>query len=131
MPAGPQPEFGLYLQAKPPREMEWTARWVRWRDWWLPADPDDALDALLEAWDRAAIQLVEIACGGGRGRTGTALACIAILDGVTAVEAVQYVRDNYDRRSIETPWQLRFVTRFGDLAATRGVAERSDHDRST
>jgi hypothetical protein len=33
---------------------------------------------------------VEIACGGGRGRTGTALACLAVLDGVPAEQAVAY-----------------------------------------
>lgn len=46
---------------------------------------------LSEAWERAGRERVEVACGGGggRGRTGTALACLAVLDGVPAVEAVQ------------------------------------------
>lgn len=55
---------------------------------------------------------VEVACAGGRGRTGTALACIAVLDGVPAEEAVAYVRENYDPRAVETPWQRRYVQRF-------------------
>ncbi|NUP61376.1 MAG: protein phosphatase, partial [Nonomuraea sp.] len=55
---------------------------------------------------------VEVACGGGRGRTGTALACLAVLDGVPAAEAVRYVRSHYDRHAVETPWQRRFVARF-------------------
>ncbi len=54
----------------------------------------------------------EIACAGGRGRTGTALACLAILDGVPAPRAVEYVREHYHRRAVETPWQRRFVARF-------------------
>ncbi len=112
MTDGPKPEFGLYLQAQQPPAVAWPSRWVRWRDWWLPADLDDAHDALREAWQRAETERVEVACTGGRGRTGTALACIAILDGLTPAEAVGYVRQHYDRRAIETPWQRQFVKRF-------------------
>jgi Protein-tyrosine phosphatase len=112
MPAGLEPEFGLYLQAQPPPPVSWPTRWVRWRDFWPPADPDDARDALIELWQRAESQRVEVACSGGRGRTGTALACIAILDGVAATEATDYVRARYDRRAVETLWQRRFVVRF-------------------
>jgi protein-tyrosine phosphatase len=67
---------------------------------------------LLESLRRAASERVEIACGGGRGRTGTALACLAILDGVPPAEAVTYVREHYHPRAVETPWQKRFVRRF-------------------
>lgn len=71
-------------------------------------DHEDAADALREAWSRAR------RAGGarlrrGRGRTGTALAC---LDGVPAAEAVTYVRARYDHRAVETPWQRRYVARF-------------------
>jgi protein-tyrosine phosphatase len=55
---------------------------------------------------------VEVACDGGRGRTGTALACIAVLDGVSPGRAVAFVREGYDRRAVETPWQRRYVHRF-------------------
>jgi protein-tyrosine phosphatase len=68
---------------------------------------------LTEAWRRAAGERVEIACYGGRGRTGTALACLAVLDGVPAGEAVAYVREHYDRHAVETPWQRAYVRRFG------------------
>ncbi|PLW73468.1 protein phosphatase, partial [Streptomyces sp. DJ] len=54
------------------------------------------------------------ACGGGRGRTGTALACLAVLDGVPPERAVDFVRRNYDRRAVETLWQKRYVLRFAD-----------------
>jgi protein-tyrosine phosphatase len=55
---------------------------------------------------------VEIACSGGNGRTGTALACLAVLDGVPAAAAVTYVRVHYARHAVETPWQRRYVSRF-------------------
>jgi len=55
---------------------------------------------------------VEVACSGGRGRTGTALACLAVIDGVAATDAVQYVRQQYHRRAVETPYQRRYVRQF-------------------
>lgn len=61
---------------------------------------------------RAADERVEVACSGGRGRTGTALACLAVLDGVPPRDAVAYVREHYDPRAVETPWQHRYIARF-------------------
>lgn len=112
LPDGALPEFGLYLLARPPVAMGWDMRWLRWPDFRLPADQDDARDALREAWRRAEDERVEVACGGGRGRTGAALACLAVLDGVPADEAVAFVREHYDARAVETPWQRRYVARF-------------------
>jgi Protein-tyrosine phosphatase len=110
--AGPAPEFGLYLQGKPPPRMEWPNRWVRWPDWWLPADRDDAWDAIVEVWRRAENERVEIACSAGRGRTGTVLACLAVIDGIPSGEAVAYVRRHYHPKAVETPWQQWYVRRF-------------------
>lgn len=110
---GSEPEFGLYLTGKPPPPVGWPSRWVRWPDWRLPADRADADAALVQLWQRAERERVEVACGGGRGRTGTALACLAVLDGVPATEAVGYVRKRYSPRAVETPWQRRYVAGFG------------------
>jgi len=116
MPEGPAPEFGVYLLAHRPRPVPWESRWIRWPDFRLPADRRDAEDALRQAWRRCGSERVEIACAGGRGRTGTALACIAVLDGVPASEAVEYVRERYDRRAVETPWQRSYVRSFASVA---------------
>lgn len=107
-----EPRFGLYLAGKPPPAVGWESRWVRWPDWWLPVDRDDARVALLQLWERAAFERVEVACRGGRGRTGTALACLVVLDGVPANDAVGYIRRHYNSRAVETPWQRRYVERF-------------------
>ncbi|MER6144860.1 protein-tyrosine phosphatase family protein [Streptomyces sparsogenes] len=112
LPAGPEPDFALYLLGKEPPAVSWEARWVRWPDFRLPSDRVAAGEALREAWERAASERVEVACGGGVGRTGTALACLAVLDGVASGEAVAYVREHYAPRAVETPWQRRFVARF-------------------
>jgi hypothetical protein len=86
-------------------------RRIRWPDFWIPADRDDALDALREALRRAhAGERVEVACRGGVGRTGTALAALAILDGLPPREALTWVRGTYHRRAVETPWQRRWLS---------------------
>jgi protein-tyrosine phosphatase len=112
LPSGPAPDFGVVLLGAEPPASGWETRWVRWPDFRLPAEPDRAREVLREAWRRAADERVEVVCGGGRGRTGTALACLAILDGVPPGEAVAYVRRHYHPRAVETPWQRRHVRRF-------------------
>ncbi len=112
LPAGPLPRFGVYLARQPASPMDWDSRWVRWPDFRLPRDPTDLRHALTEAWERAADERVEVACSGGTGRTGTALACLAVLDGVPAVAAVGYVRERYRPRAVEMRAQRRFVLGF-------------------
>ena len=110
---GPTPEVGVYLLGRPAPPVPWESHWVRWPDFRLPANPAQLRSALLEAWQRAAGERVELACAGGTGRTGTALACLAVLDGVPPDRAVAYVREHYHPRAVETPWQRRYVRTFG------------------
>jgi len=112
LPPGPAPEFGVYLLGAEPAPVAWESRWLRWPDFRLPADRAQAVRLLREAWERAADERVEVACGGGKGRTGTALACLAVLDGVPPSEAVAYVRAGYHRGAVETPWQRRYARTF-------------------
>ncbi len=111
-PPVPAPEFGLYLRGRTPAATPWEQQWIRWRDFGLPSDPAVFRAALTSAWERAGDQRVEIACGGGTGRTGTALACLAVLDGVPPEDAVEFVRRRYRPRAVETGRQRRFVERF-------------------
>jgi hypothetical protein len=111
-PDGPDPEFGVYLVGRDPGPFAWEHRWVRWPDFRTPASTPDALAAIEEVHRRAAGERVEVACGGGVGRTGTALAALAVLAGVPAGEAVAWVRRTYDPRAVETPWQRRWVRRL-------------------
>ncbi|WP_329113020.1 protein-tyrosine phosphatase family protein [Streptomyces sp. NBC_01353] len=112
LPPGPAPEFAVHLLGRRPPGTDWESRWLRWPDFRLPADPAEARDVLTEALSRAEHERVELACGGGIGRTGTALACLAVLDGVPADRAVEFVRGRYHPRAVETPWQKRYVRRF-------------------
>jgi protein-tyrosine phosphatase len=112
LPVGQLPQFAVYLLGDPPEETPWETRWLHWRDMWLPSDPAGLRETLVEALRRSADERVEFACKGGIGRTGTALACLAILDGVPARDAVRYVRAHYTRRAVEAPWQGWFVRRF-------------------
>lgn len=101
-------DFTLLLAGGP--APPWAGRRIRWPDFWIPTDRADALDALHEAHRRAhAGDRVEVACHGGIGRTGTALAALAILDGLPPEQAVSWVRQRYHPRSVETPWQRRWL----------------------
>lgn len=101
-------DFALILARGP--VPPWPHRYIRWPDFWLPTDRRDALDALREAHRRAyAGERVEIACRGGIGRTGTALAALAIMDGMPASQAIDWARSTYHRRAVETPWQKRWL----------------------
>jgi len=111
LPPGPEPTFALYLLGRPPPDVPWDARWLQWPDFWLPSDRAAAA-ALSEAWARAGTERVEIACAGGYRRTGTALACLAVLDGLPARQAIAYVRRHYAAQAVETPWQRHYVARF-------------------
>lgn len=111
-PEGPEPELGVYLLAHAPPATTWPQLWVRWPDFRLPVDRGEAVATLGSVLEATATQRVELACAGGRGRTGTALAVLAVLDGVPRGEAVAWVRDHYDPRAVETPWQRRWVARL-------------------
>ncbi|MEH0830426.1 MULTISPECIES: protein-tyrosine phosphatase family protein [unclassified Micromonospora] len=106
-PASPA-DFALLLAPGP--APAWPHRRIRWPDFWLPLDRADALDALGETLRRAHDGArVEVACRGGVGRTGTALAALAILDGLPPDRAVGWVRERYHPRAVETPWQRRWL----------------------
>jgi hypothetical protein len=103
------PDFGLYLdsQWQPP----WDHAHLDWPDFGVPSEVGPVLVALSVVQDRArAGQHVEIGCVGGHGRTGTALACLAVLGGTSPQEAVAWVRANYCSRAVETPEQAAFVS---------------------
>jgi protein-tyrosine phosphatase len=104
-----QPDYGLYL------DRQWQPPWVHghldWPDFGVPGDPALLLTALRSVIDRARTgERVEVGCLGGHGRTGTALACLAVLTGHPATDAVAWVRANYCPRAVETADQEAFVT---------------------
>jgi hypothetical protein len=107
------PDYGLYLDDRwqPP----WAHDHVDWPDFGVPADAAAVAGALRSLLDRArAGQSVEVGCLGAHGRTGTALACLAVLSGQPPAEAVGWVRANYCDRAVETPDQEAFVAAFED-----------------
>jgi hypothetical protein len=108
------PDFGLYLDARwaPP----WPHAHLDWPDFGVPAAPEPAVPALRDLLLRARLgQRVEIGCLGGHGRTGTALAWLAVLTGEAPDRAVSWVRDNYCPDAVETDEQEAFVARLAPV----------------
>ena len=106
------PAFGLYLDRcwQPP----WPHEHLEWPDFGLPTDTTELVSALQGLLVRARLgHRVELGCQGGHGRTGTALACAALLTGLPASDAVGWVRATYCEAAIETPQQEAFVASFG------------------
>lgn len=113
----PQRTYGLYLDAA--WAPTWPAEIIEWQDFGTPADPERAAGQITDAYARAkAGEVVEIGCLGGLGRTGTVLACMAVLAGVEPEDAVPWVRRSYDVRAVETAEQAEWVLWFARL---RGV----------
>lgn len=111
------PDFGLYLD--PAWQPTWPAVMLDWPDFGVPTDAAVADREIVAAFDRARRgEAVEVACVGGHGRTGTVLACMAILAGVPTTEAVEWVRSTYCRRAVQEPGQQYWVeNRFGHSLA--------------
>lgn len=86
---------------------------IDWPDLRLPRRTSQAHDVLKEAWERASRERVEIVCGGGVGRTGTALAIIGVLDGMEPQEAIDFVKSNYHADAVDSPAQRAFVRDMG------------------
>jgi protein-tyrosine phosphatase len=81
----------------------------------LPADSDQAADQITAAFARARRgDAVEVGCLGGLGRTGTVLACMAVLAGVPPASAVDWVRREYNPAAVETSAQEQWVRWFAD-----------------
>jgi len=103
-----EPQYGLYLDRRwqPP----WDHDHLDWPDFGVPADRPVVLSSLRSLMDRARQgQVVEIGCLGGHGRTGTALALLAVLAGHPRDDAVAWVRNHYCAEAVETRKQSAYV----------------------
>jgi Protein-tyrosine phosphatase len=105
------PDFGLYLDS------QWNPPWphdhLEWPDFGVPGDSALVVSALRSLLERARYgERVEMGCLGGHGRTGTVLACAAVLCGLPPNDAVAWVRGNYCANAVESGQQEAFVIGF-------------------
>lgn len=108
-----RPDRGLYLD--PRWQPDWPATFVRWPDHDVPASGREAAAAIVDAFARARDgEQVEVGCYAGIGRTGTVLACMAVLAGVPGDAAVAWVRAHYHPYAVETDGQAAWVRWFAD-----------------
>jgi hypothetical protein len=120
LPGGREPDFGLYLGVD--HHPRWEHERLDWPDFGLPRDPVVAVRAIEQLHERArGGEHVEAACRAGKGRTGTVIACLAILDGLPPSHAVSWTRAHFHHRAVQTPWQRRWVLRFPRLARRRAA----------
>ncbi|MGQ0840003.1 protein-tyrosine phosphatase family protein [Actinokineospora sp.] len=118
LPPGDVPDRGLYLGTRKLRDrhestLRWPHDWVAWPDFLLPRDRDGAVRQIRALHDDAcAGRRVEVACGAGIGRTGTVIACLAVLSRLSTSDAIEWTRANYHHKAVETPWQRGWVARF-------------------
>ncbi len=107
-------DFGLYMD--PAWAPTWDAELIDWPDFCLPVDEEAAAGQIIAAFERAKNgERAEVGCIGGLGRTGTVLACMAILAGVPADGAVAWVRANCNSQAVETTEQAEWVLWFGQF----------------
>lgn len=115
MPAGAR---GLCLEARAARvaEAEWQ---LDVPDFGLPDEAGlrTVLTQMLEAMRAEPDGAYHIGCKAGLGRTGTAMACLAILAGAAEGDPVAWLRAAYNAEAIETTAQEEFVRRFARAAS--------------
>jgi len=110
-PFRPAPDVGLWL------DESWAEHGevIDWPDGGAPRDWDDARARIRQAFaDAGAGARVEVGCIAAHGRTGTVLACMAILAGVPADQAIEWVRDHYCSKAVETGPQERWIEWFAE-----------------
>jgi protein-tyrosine phosphatase len=91
----------------------WPATILDWPDWGTPIDQEAAASAIRTAFEAARGGLrVEVGCVAGVGRTGTVIACMAVLAGIPVEKSVEWVRENYNSRAVETGRQRRWIEWF-------------------
>jgi protein-tyrosine phosphatase len=111
------PDFALYLDGRweDDSQVTWLHRLIDWPDMGLPVDEPDLFAAISDLYGRARDgDLVEVACYGGVGRTGTVLGCLTILAGGPPEEAVAWVREQYHPLAVETVEQQQLIARFAE-----------------
>lgn len=117
-----QPDFAMYLDERwhDDTQVTWPYRMIGWADFGFPADEAEIFAAIVDLYRRArAGELVEIACYGGVGRTGTVLGCLTVLAGVSPSDAVGWVRDHYHPSAVETLDQEQLIARFAQTLNTQ------------
>ena len=111
--AMPEGARGLCLEARAARvaEAEWQ---LDVPDFGLPDEAGlrTVLTQMLAAMRTAPDGAYHIGCKAGLGRTGTVMACLAIMAGAVEGDPVAWLRAAYFQGAIETPGQEAFVRGF-------------------
>lgn len=111
---GDTPDFAIYLDSG--WRSDGMCIMLPWRDFGLPTVGYNMVRyAIQEAYDWAeAGAIVEVGCIGAHGRTGTVLACLAVLSDaeLSPTDAIKFIRTSFCSHAIETRDQEWFVAWF-------------------
>ena len=75
---------------------------------------EEAIEWLMPYLDRPD-SIIEIACMGGHGRTGTYLASLMVRLGWGPTDAIEYIRNNYCKKAIETKPQEELIREYHSI----------------
>lgn len=104
------PELDVPWQVSSKRTPEWPMTWLEWPDYSVPKNLDDVLACLEWTWEHIVQgERVETGCLGGHGRTGTFLACLLAMNGVTPGLAMGRVWNDYCEEAIESKSQMKLI----------------------
>lgn len=92
----------------PIRGHDYPTVMIDWDDWGIPNMKLADWQALLESL-RMTNMDVAIACNGGHGRTGTALAILAYLMGIETKTPIAYIRKAYCKKAVESTKQFQYI----------------------
>ena len=94
--------------------LRWPHTLISWEDFAdAPPDKVHLFQELSNAFEKARLgDWVEVSCEAGCGRTGTVLACMAVISGVDPAQAVSWIRRNYDSCAVETAEQEKLISEF-------------------
>ena len=116
-----QPDFAIYLDDRwhDDTQVTWPYQMIGWPDFGLPFDEAEIFAAIVDVHRRVGTgELVAIACYGGVGRTGTVLACLSLVAGVSPSDAAGWVREHYHPLAVETRDQEQLIARFAQTLNT-------------
>lgn len=90
--------------------------YISWPDGRIPRRPQQAIEQLKDLLKSADDKRIEVTSGSGMGRTGTALAIMAVLEGMEPSKAIDFLHEAYSDDAVMSHAQSGFLADMGSHA---------------